>query len=196
MALDSEIQEPQLDDPTLWVDRYGDALLRFALSRVGQKKEVAEDLVQETLLAAWRGRDSFDSRASLSTWLFSILRRKVADHYRRAGREQALDHDEPVPGGAPMFDSRGHWLESIPEWQAAPNQLVENTEFWGVMASCLAGLPAHLAEAFQLREIRFASVDEVCTMTGITPKNLSVRLHRARLLLRSCLGQKWFGNDA
>ncbi len=64
------------------------------------------------------------------------------------------------------------------------------------MAECTAQLPAHLAEAFRLREMRHASVEEICTATGVTPKNLSVRLHRARLLLRRCLDQKWFQSGA
>jgi RNA polymerase sigma-70 factor (ECF subfamily) len=195
MALNSEARAIQLDDPSRWVDRYGDALLRFALSRVG-RREVAEDLVQETFLAAWRARESFDGRASLGTWLVSILRRKIADHYRRVGRERVLAEVEASDGAGPLFSRRGRWLESVAHWKESPDQLAETVEFWGVLAQCLASLPAHLGEAFQLREIRLASMEEVCTATGVTPKNLSVRLHRARLLLRRCLDQKWFRSGA
>ena len=65
-----------------------------------------------------------------------------------------------------------------------------------MMANCLASLPAHLADAFRLREIQLRSMEDTCILTGVTPKNLSVRLHRARLLLRSCLDQKWFRSGA
>jgi len=191
MALNSGQERPQIGDPTRWVDRYGDALLRFALARVG-RREVAEDLVQETFLAAWRARESFDGRASLGTWLCGILRRKVADHYRHTGRERTLVEVETSDNGGPLFTKRGKWLEPVVCWKESPEHLAENSEFWDVLANCLAYLPAHLAEAFQLREIRLASVDEVCAATGVTPKNLSVRLHRARLLLRRCLDKSWF----
>ena len=84
MPLDSEKKSQELDDPAGWVDRYGDGLLRFALTRVGCR-DTAEDLVQEAFLAAWQSRSTFDGRASLGTWLIGILRRKIADHYRAAG---------------------------------------------------------------------------------------------------------------
>lgn len=193
MRLNSESKASQLGDPTGWVDRYGDALLRFALSRVG-RQEVAEDLVQETFLAAWRARDSFGGRASFDTWLCAILRRKIADYYRCAGREQALADVDADDKGEPLFSRRGRWLESVAPWRESPEQLARNSEFWEVMDRCLAKLPAHLAHAFQLREIQMASMDDVSRRTGVSPKNLSVRLHRARLLLRRCLDHKWFGN--
>jgi RNA polymerase sigma-70 factor (ECF subfamily) len=148
------------------------------------------------LLAAWRARNSFDGHASFGTWLCGILRRKVADYYRSVSREQALTDVEAGDGGGPLFSKRGKWLETVGPWRESPEQLAENSEFWGVLADCQGNLPAHLAEAFQLREIRLASMEEVCKLTGVTPKNLSVRLHRARLLLRRCLEQKWFGRGA
>lgn len=195
MRLNSELKAPSLGDPSHWVDRWGDALLRFALSRVG-RREVAEDLVQETFLAAWRARATFDGRSSISTWLGAILRRKIADHYRRQGREQVLSEVEASDQQGPLFSKHGKWLDSAAHWKSSPDQLVEDSEFWPVLAECLADLPAHLAEAFQLREIRRVSTEDVCLATGVTPKNLSVRLHRARLLLRRCLDQKWFRGGA
>lgn len=195
LVLSSETKAVRTNDPAVWVDRYGDALLRFALSRVG-RLEVAEDLVQEAFLAAWRGRDAFDGKSSFGTWLCGILRRKIADHYRRQGRERVVQEVDAGDDSNPLFSACGKWLESIADWGQPPEQLVENAEFWPVFAGCLAGLPAHLAEAFQLREIRSASMEQVAAATGVTPKHLSVRLHRARLLLRRCLDLKWFRGAA
>ena len=195
MPLDSGRKLQELDDPAGWVDRYGDRLLRFALNRVGSR-DTAEDLVQEAFLAAWQSRDTFDGRSSLETWLIGILRRKIADHYRAAGRKQQFEEWATSDENRTLFDKRGKWRESIAHWQESPEQLSQNSEFWDVMSNCLAGLPAHLADAFRLREIHQESVEDTCTLTGVTPKNLSVRLHRARLLLRSCLDQKWFRSGA
>src|SRR3972149_2189942 len=130
MALNSEPKAPQLDDPARWVDRYGDAMLRFALSRVG-RQEVAEDMVQEAFLAAWRARDSFDGRSSLGAWLVGILRRKIADNYRRVGREQALADVEADDQAGPLFNRRGLWLDAIAPWQGLPGTLAQKAAFLG-----------------------------------------------------------------
>jgi RNA polymerase sigma-70 factor, ECF subfamily len=195
MPLDSEAKSQELDDPAGWVDRYGDELFRFALNRVGCR-DTAEDLVQDAFLAAWQSRDTFDRRASLGTWLAGILRRKIADHFRVAGRKQRFEEWAASDADTPLFNKRGKWRESIARWKESPEQLIQNSEFWEVMSNCLASLPAHLADAFRLREIQQKSMEDTCALTGLTPNNLSVRLHRARLLLRSCLGEKWFRSGA
>ena len=66
---------------TEWVDQYGDSLFRYALSRI-RNREVAEDLVQETFLAALQSYDQFQGKSTVLTWLTGILRHKVVDHQR------------------------------------------------------------------------------------------------------------------
>ena len=74
------------------VDALHERLLAFAMRRV-PSREIAEDLVQETWCAAWAGRERFEGRASLETWLCGILRRKIADHFR--GRRVQVELGEP-----------------------------------------------------------------------------------------------------
>ena len=74
--------EKMRPNPLEWLENHGDVLYRMALVRVG-KPDLAEDLVQETLLAAWQARDSFAGKSSESTWLVAILKRKIIDHFRR-----------------------------------------------------------------------------------------------------------------
>ena len=69
-------------DPLRWVDEHGDCLYRYALVRV-RTPEVAEDLVQETLLVAVRSQDKFAGRSSQRSWLVGILKNKIVDHYRK-----------------------------------------------------------------------------------------------------------------
>ena len=190
MAIRSEPEAVQCDDPSLWVDRYGDALAQFAYARLGRLDEV-EDIVQETFLAAWRARNTFDERSSRATWLFAILRRKIADHYRQAGRQPESLDAQPAAGEPALFTPRGKWSAPIAPWRESPERLAENAEFWQIVSQCLATLPAHLAQAFQLREIGLTSIDELSRMTGISPQNVAVRLHRGRALLRQCLQRKW-----
>ena len=82
-------------NPDTWVDRYGDSLYRFAAVRV-QDTAVAEDLVQETFLAALRGRKNFRSQSAVQTWLTAILKHKIVDHYRKKNREQTMEDIETV----------------------------------------------------------------------------------------------------
>lgn len=193
----SESQPPstamaaRLSDPAEWVDRYGDALLQYAAGRVASR-EVAEDLVQETFLSAFRHRSQFDGKSAFGTWLIAILRRKIVDHHRKTGRSPDLDA-EPL-ADAP-FTAKGRWTSSSAKWQAGPKEVAENAEFWQVFHGCLEELPLHLSQAFQMREIGLVPVEEASRMTGITPQHLAVRLHRSRLLLRQCLDKKWFCSE-
>lgn len=171
--------ESALGDPEAWVTAHGDVLLRFAMARVGDA-ETAEDLVQETLLAAWRGRAAFDGLCEPRTWLIAILKRRVADYYRRVGRffGESLSSDAEVP-------CRTADAGAVPE----------AAEFWGVVTGCTGEMPEHLARAFRLRTFAEEDPAAICDAEGISRKNLSVRLHRARQLLRRCLENRWFGEE-
>lgn len=183
----------KLSDPAAWVDLYSDALLRLAGARVANR-ELAEDLVQETFLSAYRHRAQFDGKAAFGTWLAAILRRKIADHYRKTNRSPDLNA-ESLEGSDAVFTGKGKWTSSSTKWRTTPKDLAENAEFWATFDGCLSDLPSHLAQAFHLREIAMLPVDDASRANGITPQNLAVRLHRARLLLRECLEKKWFGTQ-
>lgn len=190
MPVQPAAMSAQLGDPADWVDRYGDALLRYAAARLSSR-ELVEDLVQETFLSAFRHRKQFDGKSKFGTWLIAIMRRKIVDHHRKSGRSPEIS-DDPLVDGLETFSAKGKWSSVPAKWRRTPEQLAENSEFWGIFYDCLGGLPAHLAQAFQMRELGLISIDEVSRLSGITPKNLAVRLHRARLLLRQCLERKWF----
>ena len=74
--------------PETWVDEHADVLFRYALLRV-RRSEVAEDLVQETFLAALHGRETYSGKSSVRTWMIGILRHKILDYFRRTAREQS-----------------------------------------------------------------------------------------------------------
>jgi RNA polymerase sigma-70 factor (ECF subfamily) len=106
-----------LVDPQSWLERHGEYLFRFAVSRVRQA-EAAEDLVQETLLAAWKGLEAFAGEASERTWLTSILKRKVVDWLRRKVREQLhrILGEDADRFASDLFDRRGEWKASPGFW--------------------------------------------------------------------------------
>ena len=183
----------QIQDPTEWVDLYGDMLLSYALARISDRG-TAEDLVQETFLAAWKSRNNYAGKSRFSTWLISILRNKITDHYRSNPHTKSLPINEAENGSTedPTFGKRGKWNKGPKSWSVSPEELVENREFWKTVALCLGDMPAHLAYVFRLRELKAANTKEICTLLEISSANVSVRLHRARLLLRQCLETKWF----
>src|SRR5262249_32942722 len=176
-------------DADTWLDEHGDALYRYARSRVG-KRELAEDLVQDTLLAALQSRDRFQGRSTVRTWLLSILRRKVVDHYRRLGESHSAQEPDSIEGPDPVraryFSSQGFWKTAPASWKT-PDKALEDREFWDVLEGCLSRLPRSLSSAFVLRELEGLEMSELLRTLTLTEGNLRVRLHRARLLLRECL---------
>lgn len=175
-----------------WVDEHGDYLYRFALSRLRQA-EAAEDMVQETFLAALRAGEKFAGRSSERTWLVSILKRKIVDYLRRKGRERpATDLDVVNQWADSLFDERGNWAKKPRKWPGDPGAALEKIEFWSVVSRCLGKLPQRLASAFTLREIEELDSQEICEVLGVSANNLWVMLHRARLGLLRCLEINWF----
>ncbi|WP_425395270.1 sigma-70 family RNA polymerase sigma factor [Aeoliella sp.] len=182
------------ESPDAWVERYGDMLFRVAISRIADRS-AAEDVVQEAFLAAWKSRDNFDGRSARGTWLVAILHRKIADHFRRAGRlRETPTGGDSDAASSDMFDEHGIWRRAVSEIAIDPNSPAERSEFWTSLQHCIQGLPATMSVAFQMREVEAEPIEETCQRLGITRQNLAVRLHRARLLLRECLQGKWLGS--
>ncbi len=179
-------------DPSDWVDRYGDYLYRYALLRL-RDRSAAEDLVQETFLAALKSRETYSGRSSEATWLVGILKHKIADHFRRQSREIPVrDDDPPDPAGEGVFDASGHWAVGPADWGANPADLLRQKEFLDQLAECLSDLSPNHANAFTLREIEGLDTREICKVLNVTETNLWVILHRARMFLRRCLETRWF----
>jgi RNA polymerase sigma-70 factor (ECF subfamily) len=181
--------------PEEWVDQHGDYLYRFALSRLRDAK-AAEDVLQETFLAALKSLDRFKGRSSERTWLAGILKHKILDHFRRSGRaSEGSDRGDRADVSAEWFDDDGHWKrdEASPADWANPERAFEQSRFWEAMARCIGELPARTARAFTLREIDAEPTDEICKSLNVTPTNLWVMLHRARIHLRRCLELHWIG---
>ena len=182
----------ELSDPETWVDQYGDYLYRFALSRV-RDSSVAEDLVQETLVAGLQAQNSFKGRSSERTWFTSILKNKIVDHFRKINRDQVVDEiessNEFMDG---LFDETGHWKAGPAKWTVNPNELLDRKEFWKVLSRCLSELSTLMARAFMLREMDGLNTEEICKVLNISATNCWVLLHRARMSLRQCLEINWF----
>jgi len=173
-----------------WLEEHGDALYAYALSRV-RSPEVAEDLVQETLLAALTSASSFEGRSAYRTWLLGILKHKLIDHLRKTIRQRPVT-DLTDDFRDPFFTSDGRWNEAAPSWDAEPDALLERQEFRDILKTCMSKMPGRMAQLFWLREAEDVQTEAICKELEITPTNAWTLLHRARLSLRRCLNENWF----
>lgn len=181
-------------DPSRWVDEHGDYLFRFCLFRV-QDEDLARDLLQETLLAALKSRSAFSGASSERTWLVSILKRKIADHFRQKYRHSwqrladgsGTDSDFSDEGPAP-----GHWAaEAVPgDPDLLPDEQTERAERIRFLQECIGQLNMPMQELIRMREFDDLPTADICLALGITDNHLWVLLHRARKSLRKCLETK------
>lgn len=191
MSSENNAENPGVSqiDPSQWVNLHGDVLYRFALLRVGDSS-VAEELVQETFLAALKGQQDFKGQSSERTWMIGILKHKIVDHLRQAKRE-VLTEDMDAEVDA-YFNEQGGWAVA-PSILRNPLKSAEQEELRMQLVACLEQLPERLAQAFVLTQIDGLIAEEACKALGITSTNLWVMLHRSRLRLRRCLEGKGFG---
>jgi len=188
--------EEQNNDPRMWVDKYGDYLYSFAISRVYDSM-TAEDLVQDTFYSAFKAKDSFLGNSTERTWLTSILKRKIIDHYRKNARskeDKILDSNNPFQKEGVM---KGHWEdEHLPHnWLYEDSKVLESKEFYATLKNCLSKLPEKWQAVFTLKEIDEVETEQVCKELDITSTNLWVIMHRAKVHLRKCIEKNWFMND-
>jgi RNA polymerase sigma-70 factor (ECF subfamily) len=170
-------------------------LLRYARLQL-RNDAWAEDAVSETLLAALSKPQSFGNRSQLKTWLVGILKHKVIDILRQRQREVQLasdDGDGSEELEALVFKADGHFVSEPADW-GDPEQELSSRQFFAVLEACTEKLPAAMARVFLMREWLELPSDEICKELQLTPTNLYVQLHRARLRLRECLELNWFGH--
>lgn len=171
-----------------------DYLLRFARLQL-RNDAWAEDAVSETVLAALAEPQSFGNRSQLKTWLVGILKHKVVDALRHHHREVCVGDDSDDAQADPLesiaFQADGHFVEQPADW-GDPEQQTSSQQFFAILEACASKLPAAQGRLFLMREWLELSSEEICKELQLTPTNLYVQLHRARLRLRECLELNWF----
>lgn len=174
-------------DPTTWVDRYGDMLFRYALSRL-RDPDAAEEVVQETFVAALKAQAQYTGAGEEGAWLLVICKRKIIDTIRRRHRPDAsYGGSEDTDPWVECFDAEGNWRFDPRLTKDRPEASLEREEFWQALRKCLRGLPPRQADVFTLREIDDMAGHDICKQLGISASNLWVLLHRARLHLMRCM---------
>ena len=184
-----------MDDGLLRALRPG--MIRFARLQL-RDDQLAEDVVQDALIAAMAGAKGFAGRSALNTWVLAILRNKIADAIRQRSRSINISALAPEEEGLDqafeaLFRPNAHWTpESRPGDWGDPEEALRQQQFWAVLDACLKHLPENTARVFMMREFLEFDTSEICDELAISTSNCHVILHRARNALRSCLEQSWF----
>ena len=179
--------------PNKWIDNYADYLFNYTISRVNSS-DLAKDLVQETFFAGLKSAKNFQGKATEKTWLVSILKRKIIDHYRKINSKKG--QAEVRMSFYDDGENEGSWLEErVPQsWDNASEKRIENEELRIQLAACIDKLPEKYAMVFRMKTVQEFETEEICKELGITSSNLWVMIHRARTQLRRCLEDNWFNN--
>jgi RNA polymerase sigma-70 factor (ECF subfamily) len=178
----AQIEESALKDHRRYLHRY-------ALQQI-RDPEIANDLVQDTFVAALEGGCRFEGRSAVRTWLVGILKHKIADSFRGRARaplslEALGDGDAEVDGGAGVLERLAGASHAADDPAAAEAR----RRFWEACQAHLDHMPAQAARAFLLREVLGHDSDEVCRTLGITSANLWTTLHRTRKRLQHALAE-------
>ncbi len=178
--------------PNSWVDKYSNYLFNYAITRVNDT-EVAKDLISETFLAGLKSKDNFKGDSTERTWLVSILKHKIIDHYRKINSKKGKAE---VKINYTSEDQEGDWLEKqVPDLSdKSAEDNIENTELGLAIESCLEQINSKQAQIFRMKTIQNYDTEAICNVFDITPSNLWVMIHRARKSLANCLDESWFKN--
>lgn len=168
-------------------------LLRIAWLQLRDER-LAEDVVQETFLAALKSGQSFAGKSKLKTWLIGILKFKIVDALRSRARDPiAISHMEKevdVQDMDALFDEQGLWRSRPRDWDD-PAFIARQQDFLRIIDLCLEKLPPNTARVFILRELFEMESEEICNVAAISPNHLGVLLYRARMSLRRCVEINW-----
>ena len=116
---------------------------------------------------------------------------------RKRGREvhiEPLDDQSLDDAMDALFAKDGHWQDAQPAWQH-PERALQQSQFFEALQACVDRLPPKIGRVFMMREWLERDVDDICGELGITSNNCGVMLYRARMQLKECLGQGWFGGQ-
>jgi len=176
-------------DPNVWVDRYSDYLFNFTIVRVNNS-EIAKDLISETFLAGLKSKDNFKGEASERTWLISILKRKIIDHYRKINSKKGKAEVRMTYNDE---ESEGDWLEErvSDPYDKTAEDTMENEELGLAIFDCLDTLNEKQATIFKMKTIDGFDTEAICNEYNITASNLWVIIHRARKAMAECLEKNW-----
>ena len=173
---------------TSLVKEYHPRLLAFAVSIAN--KELAEEIMQDAWIAIYKGLPNFEARASLKTWLYTIIRNEAINKSKKEGKQQQFTNTTTVdddPNSAwyeSQFISDGHWNTGPTDWSvASPDGLLEEEQLRYCIEFTMNQLKDQQRQVFILKDMEKLPDEEICNILKLSHSNVRVLLHRARLQL-------------
>jgi len=178
-------------DTSTWVDDYSDMLYNYAIVRVNDH-EMAKDLVQDTFISALKGLANFQGKSSVKTWLFSIIKRKIIDHWRKQDTRQT----KPMSAlGTDTEEGEQRIIERQTNGTISQIEVdYNNKELREAIMGCIQDLPDKWRGIVIDKLVEGNETEEVCKEHDVTASNLWVIIHRAKVQLRDCIELKWFNS--
>jgi RNA polymerase sigma-70 factor (ECF subfamily) len=179
------------------VNRYHGPLKRLARN-LGATDAVAEEIVQETWLGLLQGLDRFEERASLKTWLFTILKNRAIQRavrekrtvpfssFAREREGSARPDVDPTRFHGEDGNWPGHWAAAPRPWEQ-PDRRLASMEARSEIRRAMARLPERQQVVVALRDVEGMTSEEVCELLDISEANQRVLLHRGRSAIRNAL---------
>ncbi len=174
-------------NPQQWVASYADYLYAFALKRIPDP-ELCKDLVQDTFMSAIKNLSQYKGKSSEQTWLTSVLKNKISDHYRKKLSEIMVRNDAAAIEQADnLFETNGHWKHNyMPQnWGIEESDYLENKELKNILDKCIKKLPALWAMVFNMKYMDEEDSKIICKEMALTASNFWVIVHRSKLNLRA-----------
>ena len=176
-----------------WFEKYGDELYSWAFYKTSSK-ETAEDLVQETLLSAFKAFDNFRVGSNPKTWLSTILNNKIIDYYRASNTTKSINQTELLGNKLDdeNFNADGVWnVNPIAAWANEEEHLLDNKQFLEVLNLCIENLPQNWRNVIVSKYFDHKKGSQISKELNITSSNLWQMAHRAKLQLKDCLDKNW-----
>lgn len=185
-------KETRQQELTKWVQLYTKDLLVWAMNKTSDR-QLAEDWVQETFLAAAENKAGFQGDSQAKTWLFGILKNKIAEYYRRTIKKH-VGQPLPMEDLSTYFKSGGHWTkQSRPyRWKTETEHLTNIPAFNRTLDQCIDHLPEIMNACIRLKFLDEKKGEQICQELGISATNYWQLIRRAKLQLRDCLERTWF----
>jgi RNA polymerase sigma-70 factor, ECF subfamily len=156
------------------LERHQDRVFRFGMKMCGREED-AQDVLQETLLAAARNVDGFRGASSVSTWLYTIAR-SFCIKSRRTSKF--------APGRIESLDSTGEAATDVADPARGPEEDLAGRQVEDALGAAIHDLDPMYREVLVLRDVEGLSASEVAEVTGISVEAVKSRLHRARVAVR------------
>jgi len=176
---------------TIVVRAYQGILIQVSRAIIGPS--LAEEVVQEAWISAFKALPKFERRSSLKTWLIRIVSNNAKTRLRHESRSlsfsEIASNDQEMVDPA-YFDKKGSWTQPPRSWDInSPEEILSSQQLKACLDKAIQALPALPRSVMTLRDMQDQNMDMICKVLDISESNARVLLHRARSQVRESIAR-------